>query len=111
MDKDLVIKWLDSTILNIEKQKVKFKIGSSQSTLINNRLFALNFSLNLLRSDLVLDIDDIEKVLEPLRSIIRKSLKAQKKHESDKAIYKRLQNNIEACQFCIDKIMINSIKD
>ena len=103
MDNTSFLNWLESTIQNVEAQADKFKEGSSQATLIKNRLFALRTSLSLLDNEDGVEVDLIQ-ALEPMKSILRKNMKAQEKHSKETTIYKRLQKNIDCARFCVNLI-------
>ena len=103
MDNTSFLNWLESTIQNVEAQADKFKEGSSQATLIKNRLFALRTSLSLLDNEDGVEVDLIQ-ALEPMKSILRKNMKAQEKHSKETTIYNRLQKNIECARFCFNLI-------
>ncbi len=109
MDNSNVLNWLESTIQNVEAQADKFKEGSSQATLIKNRLFALKTSLSLLEKEEGVEVDLIQ-ALEPMKSILRKNMKAQEKHSKETSIYKRLQRNIDCAQFCVELIEDKIVK-
>ncbi len=99
-----MIKQLDALIHNVEAQAPKFKEGSSQASLIKNRLFALNLSKALMFGSNHFSNEELRKAYEPMKSILRKNLKAQEKHQTDTNIYKRLQRNILLVEYCVDLI-------
>ena len=93
------IKTVSSTINNCEKMQHKFKEGTSQHSLLNNRIKALKISKYLLESDRNIDMysnDELEKALPPVISIINKTEKARSKYREDSNQYKRLTPLIEA---------------
>lgn len=93
--------YIVSTIHNCEKMQGKFKEGSSQHTLLVNRLFALHLSLELMRQEGVSNvygINALNQALPPILSIIRKTTKAQSKYDADTKQYRRFTPIIEAMQ-------------
>lgn len=83
-----------STISNCENMHGKFNVGSSQHTLLSNRIKALHISKVLILKELskleesVIECytkEEITKALEPIDSIIRKCEKLRKnmKQETD----------------------------
>lgn len=88
-----------STISNCEKMQLKFAEGSSQHTLLINRLKALYISRALIAEEH--DVERYSKeelidALKPITSIISKCETGQRKHELESAIYKRFQKIIDA---------------
>lgn len=96
---------LASIIGSCEKAKEKFKPGSSQHTLLQNRLKALYISKVLAEGNTYdYSVSDLKEALLPVSSIINKCEKAIQKHEPDSAYYKRSMNIINA--MCDAKRMI-----
>ncbi|MFU7515474.1 hypothetical protein [Clostridium sp. HCS.1] len=101
------IKIVSSTINNCEKMQPKFAEGTSQHSLLKNRIKALKISNCLLEADRNIDIysnNDLEKALPPVISIINKTEKARSKYREDSNQYKRLTPLIEAMY--ISKVLI-----
>lgn len=93
------IKTVSSTITNCEKMQPKFAEGTSQHSLLRNRIKALKISKCLLERDKEIDIYnkiDFEKALPPVISIINKTEKARGKYGEDSTQFKRLTPLIEA---------------
>lgn len=94
---EMAISLLSSTIVNCEKMQPKFSEGTSQASLLKNRIKALNIARSLL-------LDGISKyssketmeALAPIVSIIHKTTTAQGKFEEGSKQYKRLQPMIQA---------------
>lgn len=92
---------ISTTILNCEKMQPKFKVGSSQHTLLLNRIKALSISKALLTGDLGVEtftLNELEEALAPLNSIIHKCKSGQKKHSDQTVTFKKLQKMIEAVE-------------
>lgn len=101
------IKVVSSTINNCEKMQPKFAEGTSQHSLLRNRIKALKISKCLLERDRAIDIyskSDLEKALPPMISIINKIEKARGKYEEGSTQFKRFTPMIEAMY--ISKVLI-----
>lgn len=86
-----------SIINNCEKAKEKFKEGSSQHTLLQNRLNALYISKSLIEgTDDRYSVSELKDALNPIFSIINKCEKAIQKYETGSTYHKRLMNIINA---------------
>ncbi|QIK57355.1 hypothetical protein G7059_05650 [Erysipelothrix sp. HDW6A] len=84
---------LESTINNCEKMIVKFDSGTSQHSLLKNRIKALLISKYVVTKDSLISdytTQDIQSALVPLDSILHKTTKAIEKHEEGSRTYKRL---------------------
>lgn len=91
------------TISKCEKMQIKFAVGSSQHSLLKNRIKALNISKYLLLNDSAIEeysIEELNKALAPITSIINKTTKAQNKYEKDSTQYKKFEPIIKAMQIC-----------
>ncbi|MCB2290351.1 hypothetical protein LGK97_11300 [Clostridium sp. CS001] len=98
---------ISSTISNCEKMQPKFAEGTSQHTLLKNRLKALYISRALITDEVVTDTytkEELIKALPPVSSIISKCSKAQLKFAEGTAHYTNLNNIIKA--MCISKSII-----
>lgn len=109
-DIEKALEVINSIIPRCEKAQLKFKEGTSQFSLLKNRIKALKISKCLLESND--DINsysdtDIEKSLPPINSIIHKTETARKKFEKGSTQYKRLTLTIEAMY--ISKYFIENI--
>ena len=90
---------VSSTIIKCEKMQPKFAEGTSQHTLLKNRIKALYISKSLLTNEDVMDKYTKEELIEALRpvsSIISKCEKAQIKFEEGTSNYTRFNNIIKA---------------
>lgn len=110
-----------STIIKCEKIHTKFKIGTSQHSLLINRLNALNISKILLENailnielnnmyemnqisrmnitNLTTDID-LDTILSPIMSIKHKCKQAQNKFEINSLNFNRLTNLVSSMTIC-----------
>lgn len=90
---------VSSTISKCEKMQLKFAEGTSQHTLLKNRIKAMYISKSLLTDENVMDKYTNEELIEALRpvsSIISKCEKAQLKFAEGTSHYTRFQNIIKA---------------
>ncbi len=90
---------ITSTIEKCEKIQVKFKEGTSQHTLLVNRIKALYISKALIMCDNKVDeysLTEFRDSLAPISSIISKSEKAQEKSKEGATSHTRLKNLISA---------------
>ena len=91
------IKTIDSLIMRCEKSQKKFQQGTSQYTLLKNRLKALYISKSLIKQDSqTFTQEEFEKALPPINSIIHKCTQAIQKHKEESVTYKRLKPSIDA---------------
>src|SRR5690606_3736151 len=102
------ISLLFSTISNCEKMQLKFSEGTSQHSLLRNRIKALYISKSLLSSDKTINYTskELREALPPIVSIINKTTKAQNKYEKGSSQFKRFQHIIQA--ILISKTFIES---
>lgn len=102
------ISLLFSTISNCEKMQLKFSEGTSQHSLLRNRIKALYISKSLLSSDKTINYTskELREALPPIASIINKTTKAQNKYEKGSSQFKRFQHIIQA--ILISKTFIES---
>lgn len=90
---------VSSTISNCEKMQPKFADGTSQHTLLKNRIKALYISKLLITDQDVMDKYTKEELIEalpPVSSIISKCEKAQLKFAEGTVHHTRLKNIIKA---------------
>ncbi|MEW9079276.1 hypothetical protein [Terrisporobacter glycolicus] len=88
-----------STIKNCEKMHPKFEEGTSQHTLLKNRIKALYISKSLIEEENIKDKytkEDIEKSIAPVTSIISKCEKAKIKAVEGTGNHTRLTKIIKA---------------
>ena len=102
------ISLLSSTIINCEKMKLKFLEGTSQHSLLKNRIKALYISKFLLSGDKTTNYtsQDLREALPPIVSIINKTTKAQSKYEKGSSQFNRFRHIIQAMH--ISKTFIES---
>jgi len=96
---DSALQLLSSTISKCEKIQLKFAEGTSQYSLLKNRIKALYISRALIENDRHIGMytqQDLEKALSPVLSIIKKTEKAQMKHGGGTVQYKRFDPIISA---------------
>lgn len=107
-DSDKALEVLTSLIQRCEKAQLKFNSGTSQHSLLKNRINALYIAKALLADDNINQINDdmLEKALPPIVSIISKCEKAQSKYSVSTAQYKRYINILDA--MAISKALINN---
>lgn len=101
------MKTLEATRRNCQQMVGKFPEGSSQHSLLRNRIQALLVAETALQSEvssLPLSPEELTEALPPLYSIIRKCRKGQEKHEVESATYQRLQGIIETMETAVVKI-------
>ena len=88
-----------SVISRCEKAQTKFVEGTSQHTLLKNRIKAMYISKSLITDENVMDKYTKEELIEALRpvsSIISKCEKAQLKFAEDTSHHTRFRNMINA---------------
>ncbi|HEX3038055.1 MAG TPA: hypothetical protein VHO94_03575 [Oscillospiraceae bacterium] len=92
------ISLLYSTILKCEKAQLKFSEGTSQHSLLKNRIKALYISKALLMGDTTINYTskELREALPPVVSIINKTTKAQSKYEKGTSQFNRLEPIIQA---------------
>lgn len=90
---------VSSTISRCETTQPKFVEGTSQHTLLKNRIKALNISKSLITQENVMDKytkDELMEALRPVASIISKCEKAQLKHVEGTSYHTRFKKMIKA---------------
>ena len=90
---------VSSTIDNCEKIQPKFAEGTSQYSLLKNRIKALYISKALLNKSNEIEkysVKDLIDSMKPVDSIIRKCNMGQRKHDIEALQYKRFQKIIDA---------------
>lgn len=92
------ISFISSTIINCEKMQLKFSEGTSQHSLLRNRIKGLYISKALLSSDKTVNYtrNELRECLPPIVSIINKTTKAQSKYEKGNSQFNRFQHIIQA---------------
>ena len=81
----------------------KFQLGSSQYSLLTNRISALQVALRLVHNESV-DFYDKQQALAPLQSIVSKSSKAITKLKEGSWQHTMLKQNIEALTYVLSLI-------
>ena len=108
---DEALQVVSSTIINCEKIQPKFYEGSSQHTLLKNRIKALYISKLLLTDQSIMDKYTKEELIEalpPISSIISKCEKGQLKFKEGTAHYTRFNKIIKA-MYISKSLIINEI--
>ncbi|WP_312907036.1 hypothetical protein [Tissierella praeacuta] len=87
-----------STIINCEKMQLKFSEGTSQYSLLKNRIKVLYISKALLSGDKTIKYTskELREALPPIVSIINKTTKAQSKYEKGSSQFNRFEPIIQA---------------
>ena len=96
---DSALQIISSTISKCQKMQLKFTEGTSQYSLLKNRIKALHISKALIENDSNIGMytqSDLEKALLPVLSIINKTEKAQMKYSEGTVQYSRLEPIISA---------------
>lgn len=97
------LKIVTASIAGCEKMQPKFAEGTSQHSLLRNRIQALRISESLLRDDGSIQCfsrEALEAALPPILSIRSKTTNARKKHPEGSTWYMRLTPTIEAMLVC-----------
>lgn len=92
------VKQIDIFLLRCEKIQPKFQSGTAQHTLLVNRIKALQIAKSLIlkqQTDIWSTIE-LEQALPPIKSIISKCAKAQRKYEKGTSFYKRFEPILQA---------------
>ena len=89
---------IDHTIELEEKFLPKFPIGTSQHSLLQNRIQALQTARNLISGDGNPTREELEFALPRIESIIHKMSKAQDKYEPGSRNYKRFDPTVQAME-------------
>ena len=110
IESDKALEVITSFIKRCEKAQLKFNAGTSQHTLLKNRLNALHISKALLFQEDTEYIGnhDLKSALTPIASIISKCKKAQDKYSEDSVQYKQYINLIDA-MILAEMAIINEI--
>lgn len=93
------LRLVESIIDNCERIQPKFVEGSSQHTLLKNRIKALRISEALISGDGSVEnysVEELGEAVRPIASIISKCEKARMKAEADTGNHTRLENMIQA---------------
>jgi hypothetical protein len=101
---------VSTIIIRCEKTQPKFVEGTSQHTLLKNRIKALYISKSLITGESVIDKytkEEFIDALRPISSIISKCEKAQQKHVEGTSHHTRFNNIIKAMY--ISKSLITEV--
>lgn len=104
---DAALQLICTTINNCEKMQLKFAEGTSQHSLLKNRIKALYISKALIEKDSNIGMytkTDLIKALPPVQSIISKTKKAQIKYDKETIQYRRFTPIINAMNVSKDFI-------
>lgn len=103
---------ISSMIEKSEKAQQKFAIGTSQYTLLRNRIKALYIASSLITKELKnKDADanftkeDFDEAVQPINSLISKSEKAHKKLADNTWQYRMLDANLKALHLALPLVM------
>ena len=97
MDAEL-LEMLDRLIGLEEKFLPKFAEGTSQHSLLRNRIRALQPARELVSGDGKPDREELESALPRVASIIQKTTKARDKYEPDSRNYRRFDPTVRAME-------------
>lgn len=98
---DEALQMISSAIGRCEKMQPKFAEGTSQHTLLKNRIKALTISKSLITGENVLGKytkEELIEALKPISSIISKCEKAQMKFREGTSNHNRFKDMIKAMQ-------------
>lgn len=98
---------IKTSIFRCEKMIPKFQPGTSQHSLLINRIQALKTAEVLIRGGKLpedLAMNALKQAQEPLASITRKCQKAQSKYEANSRNYERFQPLITAMTLALELI-------
>ncbi len=104
---DAALQLIVATIKNCEKMQLKFEDGTSQHSLLKNRIKALYISKALIENDsniVMYTKTDLLNALPPVLSIISKTEKAQIKYGKETIQYRRFAPIISAMNISKDLI-------
>lgn len=90
---------ISSCICRCEKMQPKFTEGTSQCSLLKNRIKALYISMTLIKREdtiIVYTGEDLAEALLPVYSIIHKTEKAQSKYEKGTVPFRRFEPMVKA---------------
>lgn len=90
---------ISSTIINCEKMQLKFTEGTSQHTLLKNRIKAMYISKSLITNEndaTKYTKEELIEAIAPVTSIINKCEKAQLKFSEGTSHHTRFKNIINA---------------
>lgn len=114
-DAQQFLKSINLMIDKSEKAQIKFKEGTSQYTLLKNRINALNIAYSLIhekifQDSITFEIEDLKKSVAPIESLISKSEKAKIKLRQHIWQYKMLEENIQSLYIAL-LLIKNKLED
>ena len=89
------LKSIDNIIALEKKFLPRFPVGSSQHSLLQNRILALQSARNLISGERRPTREELEFVLPRIESILHKTSKARDKFEPSSPNYKRLDPTVQ----------------
>jgi predicted transcriptional regulator len=95
----IALQVVSSTISKCEKMQTKFAEGTSQHTLLKNRIKAMYISKALITGSCEIESyskEELVDAIRPVDSIISKCETGQRKHFTEAPAYKRFQKIINA---------------
>lgn len=95
-EKQNALLMISTFITRCEKAQLKFKEGTSQHSLLKNRLYALHVSKGLIEGADTYAEEQLRSALPPITSIIHKCEKAQVKFQEGTSNHTRFKIIIEA---------------
>ena len=93
-----ILNFLDHTMDQEEKFLPKFPEGTSQHSLLQNRIQALQTARNLVSGEGNPSREELEFALPRIESIIHKMSKARDKYEPGSRNYKRFDPTVQAME-------------
>ena len=93
-----ILNLIDYTIQLEEKFLLKFPEGTSQHSLLGNRIQALQTVRNLISGDRKPSREELEFALPRIESIIHKTSKARDKYEPGSRNYMRFDPTVQAME-------------
>lgn len=101
MDNKQVIEVIDNIIDDVKPYLLKFKEGTSQHSLVRNRINALEVSKHLILNDKVYTKEEVQLAIKPIESIISKTLKVLLKLKENTYQYNRSKDIVDAMQVAL----------
>lgn len=99
-EREKALAFLSSTIIKCQAMQSKFAVGSSQYSLLKNRISALCIAKTLLSGEDASGYSeaDLRKALPPIASILHKTSKAQSKYETGTKQFARFEPILRAME-------------
>lgn len=93
-----ILRCLDRTIALEENFLPKFAAGTSQHSLLKNRIQSLHTARKLISEEKMPTVEELEFALPRIESIIHKMSKARDKYEPESRNYKRFDPAVRAME-------------